>query len=259
MKIFDLHNDFLTELKNYKKYLINNSKNIICSVIYKGDLSFNNALKIADSIKNFKNAKLCFEDIGYRDLDVDKLIKLSPLYVSLTYNDENDFGYGVNYNLPLKQKGITLAKYLNENKIVIDTAHLSRKGVYSLLDKGCKVINSHTCLDAVFSHKRNVPNDIISEILKNNGLIGITNVGYFLCENKATIFDYFKHIDYFLQKFGDDGICIGTDFNGTDYLAKNLTKYSHFAYLTRILKKHGYNNLTIDKIFYKNAKNYFNI
>lgn len=257
MKIFDLHNDCLTQLKNYKKYLIDNKNNFICSAIYKGNISFEKALQLADSIKEIKNTKVCFEDISYKGLDVDKIIELSPAYVSLTYNDENELGYGVNYNLPLKQKGINIAKHLAKNGVVIDTAHLCKKGVYSLLDNGCKIINSHTLLDAVYKHKRNISNDIVVEILKGNGLIGLTLVGYFLGGKSVSIFNYFKHVDYFLQRFGDGGVCIGSDFNGTDYLPKNLSKYSHFCYLKRLLKKHGYSSSTVDKIFYKNAEEFF--
>ena len=259
MKIFDLHNDCLTGCKNYVKYLNKNSNHFISTAIYKGDLSFNDALKIADYIKHFKNAKVCFEDVSYNGLKIDEIISLSPLYVSLTYNGENEFGYGVDYDLPLKPKGVEFSKYLSKKGVVIDTAHLSKRGVYTLLDNGCKIINSHTCLNSVYNHKRNITDNVAKNILQNKGLIGLTLVGYFLCEKNATIFDYFKHVDYFLQKFGDDGICIGTDFNGTDYLPKNLTKYRHFSCLKNILIKYGYNNDTICKLFYKNAESFFNV
>ena len=68
-------------------------------------------------------------------------------------------------------------------------------------------------------------------------IIGITFVGYFLGDNPATIKGVVKHIDYFLQKFGDDNISIGSDFNGTDYLPSNLKRYSHFKNLKNLLLK----------------------
>ena len=259
MEIFDLHNDFLTANINVKNYLKNNKNIFISSSIYREDFSFLKALNLAKKLENYTNARVCFEDICYSDLDLDKLISLNPLYCSLTYNGENDFGYGVDYNLPLKQKGIKTAKILINKGIILDTAHLSERGILSLLDLNARVVNSHSLLKSIYPHKRNLSDYIIKQIINSGGIIGITFVGYFLGDNPATINGVVKHIDYFLQKFGDDNISIGTDFNGTDYLPSNLKRYSHFKNLKNLLIKNGYGNSTINKLFFENAKNYFGV
>ena len=111
----------------------------------------------------------------------------------------------------------------------------------------------------MYKHKRNISSETIKEIIIRNGIIGLTLVGYFLCEKTATIDSVIKHIEYFLQKFGDDNLCIGTDFNGTDYLPINLSTYKDLKNLKNKLLKLGYGFKTIDKIFNKNATKYFNV
>lgn len=259
MKIFDLHNDFLTQSKNPKKALCSFGKNVYpIAVIYREQNSFNyaiNKIEILNKIKGFK-PKFAFEDIGYNDLDLNLLLSLKPLYVSLTYNGENAFGYGVDYNLPLKKLGLETAKTISKNGTIIDTAHLSKEGTFSLINSGIKVINSHTAFSAVYKHKRNVDGEIIKGIISSGGIVGFTLVGYFISKN-ATIFDAFKHIDYFIQKFGYKNLCIGTDFYGTDCLVKGIYNYKNLYKLANVLKSYGYTSTVINSIFYDNAYNFF--
>lgn len=258
MKIFDLHNDFLTSAKNYKKAYKKFEKQVtLPAVIYSGNLNFSKAFLLAKDYLNFnKNGAVAFENIGYSDLNFEKLISLKPLYCSLTYNDENNFGYGVNYNFPIKNEGLKIAKKLNENGIFVDVAHLCKKGVLSLVDNGVKVINSHTCFTSVYSHKRNIDSETIRAIIKSGGIIGFTLVGYFLGENPNVIM-LLKHIDYFIQNFGFKNLCLGTDFYGSDYFCKGISSYKGLKLLERKMLLNGYNKSVVESVFYKNAYNFF--
>ncbi|MBO5850940.1 MAG: membrane dipeptidase [Clostridia bacterium] len=258
MKIFDLHNDFLTQCKNYKKIYKKFNKNVILpAVIYSGNLTFNKAFLLAKDYLSFnKRGFVAFENIGYNDLDFKKLVSLKPLYCSLTYNDENRFGYGVNYNFPIKRKGLKIAKKLNENGVYVDTAHLSKKGLLTLVDNGVKVINSHTAFSAVFNHKRNIDSESITAIINSGGIIGFTFVGYFLGGN-VDLESAFKHVDYFIQKFGYKNLCLGTDFYGSNLFCKGIKSYNDLKKFEKKMLLYGYNKSVIDSIFYKNAQSFF--
>ena len=257
MKIFDLHNDFLTSAKNYKlAYKKFSSSVTLPAVIYSGNLTFNKAFLLAKNYQNFnKNGLIAFENIGYSDLDLTKLLSLKPLYCSLTYNDENAFGYGVNCNLGVKNLGVKTAKILNNNGIFVDVAHLSKKGVLTLVDSGVKVIDTHTAFSAVYEHKRNVDCETISAIINSGGIIGFTFVGYFLGGNRG-VNSALKHIDYFIQKFGYKNLAIGTDFYGSDLFCKGVSNYLELKNFAKILEQNGYNKTVIDAIFYDNANTF---
>ncbi len=257
MKFFDLHSDFPLALEDFSS--ANFLGTTVIGAIYNGNLTFDKAIEIANILSKMrdKNVYLAFENIGYDGLDVDKIISLNPLYVSLTYNEENDFGYGCNFDLPLKSRGKSLAKYLSNSGVVIDVAHLSEKGAYSVLDVTNKVICSHTALNSVYNHKRNLSDGLIKEILSVGGIIGLTPVGYFLKEKSASLFDFYRHIDTFAQKFGISSLAIGTDFFGTDYVVGGIKDYLGFSKLKNLLYEKGYLSSDVDKIFYQNANDYF--
>ena len=146
MAIADFHNDVLTSA-SFNNSEINFGDNKVVTALFKGDRCFADVVKLARYSKY-----IAFEDVGYLDLDIDKLIELKPIYVGLTWNGENQFGYGCDYSFGLKRKGVELIKILNENGIAVDTAHLSKRGFIDVLDSAEKVVNSHTCFQGVFKH-----------------------------------------------------------------------------------------------------------
>ena len=250
MKFFDLHSDFPLALEDFSSANFLNAT--VIGAVYSGNLTFDNAIDEA------KKVKLAFENIGYKDVNIDKIIELKPIYASITYNEENDFGYGCNYNLPLKTLGKSLVKQLSISGIVIDVAHLSERGAYSVLDITNKVICSHTALKSVYNHKRNLSDELIKEIISSGGIIALTPVGYFLKEKYPSLYDFFRHIDYFTQKFSINSLAIGSDFYGTDNIVGGIKDYLGFTKLKNLMSEKGYSSSEIDKIFYQNAYNYFN-
>ena len=91
-------------------------------------------------------------------------------------------------------------------------------------------------------------------ILQRGGIIGLTAVSDFI--GGDTVNDYIHLIDTFIQKYGIDGVSIGTDFYGTKPL-KGLLDYNDFNFVEYELEKYGYSHCDIRKIFYDNANNYF--
>ncbi len=257
MRFFDLHNDFPTKIDDFA--ILSGDINVeIIGAVYSGNRTFEEAISIAKKVNAYgKNLYLAFENIGYKDLDLDKIIKLKPKYVSLTYNGENDLGYGCDFDLPLKSYGKSVAKRLCDSGITIDVAHTSQKSAFSVLDITDKVICSHTALNCVHKHKRNLSNELIKEIVNRGGIIGVTLVQAFLGETNVTVYDLYKHIDTFVSQFGINSLSIGTDFYGAKYMAGDIKEYTQFELLKNVLENKGYTDNDIDKIFYQNAKNYF--
>ena len=70
------------------------------------------------------------------------------------------------------------------------------------------------------------------------------------------IADYIANIIYYYERYGSDGLCVGTDFCGTDFLPKGLEGYSDFLSLKEELVKRGVSLLDADKILYKNLSDF---
>jgi membrane dipeptidase len=265
MYICDLHNDFFTNEKAYseiKNDIDVNCRKVICAV-YKGKRSYNEVISAVKKINKNNNGNLlltAFEDIDYlNEENIDEILSFKPIYLTLTWNYENSFGYGCYNNKHLKQKAFKFIKKFNKENICIDTAHLSKKGFFDVAEKADTIINSHTCFNAVNKHKRNIDDEQIKIIIQKKGIIGVTFVTDFLTKNKYSYSeDIVKHISYFVDNFGDKNLCIGSDFFGTDKLPKDIFNYKTTLILVEKLFKMGYNYRTIEKIFYKNFEDFLN-
>ena len=244
MRIFDLHNDALTADG------VSDRENVIYAV-WTSQLT---AKKTVEIFNNNRNKLLAVEDCGCFD-EFDALIKLKPLYVGLTWNYSNRYAGGVLSNDGLTSLGRQAVSILNENNMVLDVAHLNSKSFSEVVSIADKIICSHTCFESVNSHIRNLTRSQVSDIISKGGIIGLCFVTEFLGGN--TIKEILRHIDWFLSVFGDDNLCIGSDFYGTVNLPVNMADYMDICNLVSAMIYNGYSDCTISKILYGNAAAYF--
>ena len=150
---------------------------------------------------------------------------------------------------------------LNEKNISIDCAHSNKKSFYCLLEKAKYLICSHTAFEWIFPHRRNIDKEQVKAILQKGGIIGLVGVGHFLTGIKDIKKNYkqafYEHLQGYLQEFGSDGLCIATDFYGSDATVYPNGNYEFVYGLKNDLIKSGVSENDICKIFYKNAFNYF--
>lgn len=279
--IFDLHNDFLTCNDTPKKQLFYNQtqKNgdLFIHALYKGERSLVDILDIYNKAKQNGVKYFAFEDACYTDEKIDlelnsKVIaECAPLYVSLTWNNDNSFACGCSDECgKLKKDGITFIEYMNAAGIAIDIAHANKTSSIKIIEKADKVLCSHTAFLNFCKHKRNIDEDIIKLIIEKNGIIGLSCVGYFLVKNATDVNlksnltimqsateNFFINLDWFLQKFGCDNIAIGSDFFGSDFILFNEDYRIIIDNVTKKLGRNGVNKTQLQKIFCKNAQWFF--
>ena len=276
MKICDAHTDFLTEIKEkyerekYVRKIRKITSNICCAVF-----TTNSTLSVKD-VENFKfelenynkkfNTKLLLsiEDLGFikTEEDLQKLIDLKPISVTLTWNKANQFAGGAYSKKGLTKLGIKTIKRLEENNILIDTAHLSRKS----FNQFCKItnkpiFNSHSNIFALHKHKRNLTDKQIKKIVSNDGFLGLTIYEKFISRNKITARDVALQFDYLIKKFGYKNFGLGTDLFGVEnnFLPTDFKDYFDVENLIYELKNLNYSSKIINAIIYKNFKKFIKI
>lgn len=273
MKICDAHTDFLTEIKDksererYVKKIRKNIKIISCAVF-----TTNSTISVQD-VENFKlelenyNKKfhtkllLSIEDLGFikTEEDLQKLIELKPISVSLTWNKANQFAGGAYSRKGLTKLGIKTIKFLEENNILIDTAHLSRKSFNQFVKITNKPIyNSHSNIFALHKHKRNLTDKQIKKIVSNDGFLGLTIYEKFISKGNITARDVALQFDYLIKKFGYKNFGLGTDLFGIEnkYLPQDFKSYFDADTLAEELEKLNYSQKVVDAIICKNYENF---
>lgn len=276
MKISDSHTDFLTmidSLENKDQYIKqikqDGAQNISCAVF-----TTNNGLIVEDvknyafelkSLRNKYNIKLLLsiEDLGFvkDEDDLNKIIKLNPISVSLTWNHINQFGGGANSKLGLTTWGKKCVKLLEQNNILIDTAHMSKRMFWDFCKITTKPIyNSHSNIYSLKRHKRNLTDKQIDKIVKSNGYLGLTIYDEFISKSLITSKDIAFQFDYLIQRFGYKNFGLGTDLYGIDveHLPIDVKDYGDINQVVIELKKLGYNKEVVDCLIYKNFENFLN-
>ena len=273
MKICDAHTDFLTTIKNQQtreEYVKSIKK--IAGVISCAVFTTNSTICLKD-VENFKleldyyNKKyhtkllLSIEDLGFIKSieELNELIKLKPISVTLTWNDENKFAGGAHTNKGLTKLGRKAINILEENNVLIDTAHLSRKAFNEFSKITTKPIyNSHANIDSLFKHKRNLTNNQIHKIVDSGGFVGLTFYEKFISHKKIKMRDIAHQFDYLIKKFGYKNFGLGTDVYGIEKecLPTDFHSYFDIKILVEELKKLNYSKKIINAIIYKNYKKF---
>lgn len=207
-------------------------------------------------------------EVGLKRLDTWRL-SISPVYISLTWNEENRFGGGNATNVGLKPDGLTLLKWLHKKNIAIDFSHSSdllAEGILDAIDKyhlDLKVLASHSNFREKANVARNLPTFLAKEIIQRKGIIGLNLVRSFLGD--GGIEDILHHIEYGLTLGAQDQLGFGADF----FLASDFPtlvhlmpvfhpEYNHagcYPHLFKILKK-ILNEKQRQKIAYENVETF---
>ena len=249
MLIADFHSDYLTSDSFNGTFPFGETE--VVFAVFRGKRDFKTSVELS------KKAKIiAYEDVGYEDLDIDALIASKPVYVGLTWNGENRFGYGCNYKYGLKKDGLDLISKLNGAGIAVDVAHISEGGFNDIIDRAETVVDSHTCFNGVYAHKRNLSDRQIDLLVERNAPIGVTLCGYFMSEGVCKTEDFIREIDYYCSRHGTDNLCVGTDFYGADKFPEGISDYNDFYLVVNALIKRGYSSEDIEKIFYGNLHSF---
>lgn len=155
-----------------------------------------------------------------------------PLYISMTWKEENRFGGGdEKRSVGLKKDGEALLHYLDGKGIAIDLSHTSdllAGDILSTIDKYSLEITpiaSHSNLRQIAPHHRNLPDEFAQEIARRNGVIGLNFVRHFVGSSIGKLIDHIDHA----EKLGIlDILTFGADFFDDTLIASKSELLPYF-------------------------------
>ena len=202
---------------------------------------------------------------GFENLE--KIIQNTKklFYISLTHHDENRFGGGNNSEAGLKPDGKVLIDYLNEKKIAIDLAHTSDQLAYDILNYidqrnyKISVLASHSNFRTIYKNNRNLPDELVNEMIARKGLIGLNFIRDYIDVEHPERF--YEHIQQGLYLGAGDNMAYGADF----FFDKNHPDKSRYPFFFKDFENAtAYNSINnrlneefsseiMEKISHKNA------
>lgn len=179
--------------------------------------------------------------------------------VTLTWNGENEIGSGHTTDHGLSDFGKAAVREMEKENILVDVSHLNDAGFHDLLAVAEKpFLATHSNARAVCSHKRNLTDDMIREMVRRDCLIGLNYFVNFLRDdgNVESLDDLYRHAMHFFDLGAEKNLALGSDFDGA-LLPECLSTPTKVASFYEYLLSRGVSQELADGVFYKNARAFF--
>lgn len=198
-----------------------------------------------------------------RDLDaLDLIPELAVLRITVVHLSSSSLG---TTSSPLKSgsdfgltdHGRAYVQRLNEKKIFVDLAHISKRGFWDAVevhDKSQPLIVTHTGISGVHEHWRNLDDDQLRAIAGSGGTIGIMYQSSFLGDPlwNGRAESIVRHAEHVVKTVGEDHVSLGSDFDGAITPPKDLRSCLELPRLVQLMLDRGWSAERIQKILGKN-------
>lgn len=177
------------------------------------------------------------------------------------WNTPNRFGFGVSGRFPgspdtgdgLTEAGKRLIRACNQQRLMIDLSHMNEKAFWDTARlSDAPLIASHSNVHALCPQPRNLTDSQLAAIADSDGLVGLNFGTAFLRADGKRDGDMplsvmVQHLDYLLEKLGEDRVAFGSDFDGIN-LPDEIGDVSGLPRLLAALRAAGYSEALINKL-----------
>lgn len=178
--------------------------------------------------------------------------------MTLTWNGPNELASGHDTRSGFSAFGREAVAEMERLGMIVDVSHLNDRGFEELLSFAQKPFAaSHSNARAVCGHRRNLPDEFIREIVRREGLIGLTYCRPFLSDdNRGSLDDLYRHVCHFLELGAEKCIALGSDYDGAG-IHEDLDSVEKSLRIGDYLTAHGISREIADGICFENAWRFF--
>jgi len=154
--------------------------------------------------------------------------------------------------------GRDYVRRLDEKKIFVDLAHISKRGFSDAVaehDRSLPLIVTHTGVSGVYEHWRNLDDDQLRAIADTGGTIGVMYQASFLGAGKqgdspeAVV----RHLAHIVDTVGEDHASLGSDFDGAITPPRELRSCVELPRLVQLMLDRGWKPGRVKKVLAENA------
>ena len=146
---------------------------------------------------------------------LESFFKKGLRFMQLTYNNQTPIGGGCfePKDSGISRFGIEVIEEMNRLGMIVDLSHAGKKTCLDAINYSSKPIAiSHANPSFFYKSIRNIDDDVLIQLAKNNGFIGLSLYPYHLKDlGKCTIEDFCKMVKKLINLIGIDHIGIGSD------------------------------------------------
>ena len=153
----------------------------------------------------------------------------------------------------LTDRGRDFVRCLNDRRILVDLAHISREGFFDAVevhDPSQPLIVTHTGVTGVWKHWRNIDDDQLRAVADTGGTIGIMYQSSFL---GPSTFDgkvewIVDHLEHVVKVVGEDHASLGSDWDGSIIPPPAMPTCLEFPLVVQEMLRRGWGDERIRKV-----------
>ena len=147
--------------------------------------------------------------------------------------------------------GREYVRKLDEKKIFVDLAHIGRKAFFDAVevhDRTKPLIVTHTGVEGVHPHWRNLTDDQLRTIAETGGTIGVMYQKSFLGRGEVTSRTVVDHLEHIVKVVGEDHASLGSDWDGAISPPADLATPEMLPNLVEEMLRRGWSPERVRKI-----------
>lgn len=179
--------------------------------------------------------------------------------ITLTWNGENELGSGHVTDHGMSEFGRAAVREMEKENVLVDVSHLNDASFADLLEVATRpFIATHSNARALCSHKRNLTDAQIREMVRRDCLIGLNYFVEFLRDDGdvQSLDDIYRHAMHFFELGGRKNLALGSDFDGA-VLPECLNTPAKAAAIYEYLLSRGVSQEDAEGVMYQNAQTFF--
>ena len=189
---------------------------------------------------------------------VAELHRRGARFMSLTHLTNNELG-GTSTpgfrDRPLSPLGREVLAAMADCGMAVDLAHASRAMLPELLEFRGRVFCSHAGMSGVHPMWRNLEDATLRAIAERGGVVGVIFAPQYL--GGKTLADLVRHVKHAVDIMGEDGVALGSDFDGLVPLPMEMRDASDLPKVTQSLLDSGLALGVVEKVMGSNLWRFF--
>ena len=179
-------------------------------------------------------------------------------FMGLTHLSNNDVGgssFPMMGNRPLSPLGHEVLAEMARVGMSVDVAHASERTLEDILaHPTARFFSSHTGVRGAGGGWRNLSDESLRHIARRGGVVGIILAPVYL--GGDTLDDVVRHIEHALEVMGEEGVGIGSDYDGMVALPKRIRDVTDLPKLTEaLLRRHP--EARVERVLGGNFRRFF--
>jgi membrane dipeptidase len=153
--------------------------------------------------------------------------------------------------------GRDYVRRLDEKRILVDLAHINREGFWDAVavhDPTLPLIVTHTGVNGVHKHWRNLDDDQLHAVADSGGVVGVMYQSSFLGESSfhGRSDAIVRHLAHIIETVGEDFAALGSDWDGAISPPRDLQSPLELPRLVEHMLRRRWNPERIQKVLGRN-------